>query len=87
MSDEAERLAARIWAEARDEEQCVQPVPDDALAAEVRRRVRLLAAADRLKVRTARLGDAVVVVRLDAAVWGQDAATMRRKLDPGGRAR
>jgi hypothetical protein len=87
VSDQAERLAARIWAEARSAEQCVRPVPDDVLAAEVRRRVRRLAAADGVRVRTARIGDSVVVVRLDAAVWTQDAATMRRKLAPGARVR
>ena len=80
MTDEAERLAARIWSTAREEEQCVRRIPDDRMAAAVRQRVRELARADGIRIRTARSGEAVVVVRLDAQVWHEDAATMRRKL-------
>lgn len=80
MTDEAERLSIQLWSTAVVEEQCARRVPDDAVAAEVRRRVRRLAREDGVAVRTARLGDTVVVVRLDAQVWEQDAATMRRKL-------
>ena len=35
-----------------------------------------------LRIRTARLDDTVVVVRTDARLWSEDAATMRRKLRP-----
>ncbi|WP_375386824.1 hypothetical protein [uncultured Amnibacterium sp.] len=82
MTAEAEQLAQRMWATARSEEQCVRVVPDDALASEVRAGVRRLARADRVPVRTARLDATVVVVRLDAAVWRESTATMRRKLAP-----
>lgn len=79
---EAERLATQIWLTAREHEQCAQQLPDDILAREVRQRVRRLAREDGIKIRTARMGDSVVVVRLDAQVWNQDVATMRRKLTP-----
>jgi hypothetical protein len=36
----------------------------------------------RLPATLRRLDATVVVVRLDAAVWQEDAATMRRKLTP-----
>ncbi|WP_345479389.1 hypothetical protein [Amnibacterium soli] len=84
---EAEGLAAPIRATGRDEEQCVRTVPDDLAAAVVRRRVRRLAAADGVRVRIARPGDAAVVLRLDAAVWTRDAATVRRTLAPEALAR
>ncbi|MGT2426168.1 hypothetical protein [Amnibacterium kyonggiense] len=80
MGDEAERLARELWSTARSHEQCARVVPDDGLAAEVRRLVRRFAREDGVAVRTARMDDAVVAVRLDAAVWLEDAATMRRKL-------
>ena len=35
-----------------------------------------------VRIRTARMGDTVVVARLDARLWKDDAATMRRKLTP-----
>lgn len=82
MPEEAERLAREVWSEARDHEQSARTVPDDGLAAEVRRLVRRLARADGIAVRTARIGDAVVAVRLDARVWREDVATMRSKLTP-----
>lgn len=78
--DEAEHTAADIWAIARDQEQCVRRVESDEVAARIRDEIRRLAARDRIKVRTARLADTVVVVRLDARVWRQDAVTMRTKL-------
>lgn len=80
MSDEAERLAMQIWSIARTQEQCTRLVPDESIASEVRERVRRLALQEGVKIRTARLGDTVVVVRLDAQVWNDDTATMRRKL-------
>lgn len=44
--------------------------------------LRRLARAEDLRFRTARLADTVVAVRLDAAVWREDAAQMRDKQTP-----
>ncbi|QIG43349.1 hypothetical protein G5V58_11750 [Nocardioides anomalus] len=76
----AEPLAVALWEQARDHEQAVRRVPDDDVARDVRARVRALAAGSGVRIRTARIDDTVVVVRLDAAVWDDDTATMRRKL-------
>jgi hypothetical protein len=35
-----------------------------------------------MRIRTAQMDDVVVVARLDASVWHDDAATMRSKLTP-----
>lgn len=80
MAAEAERLATEMWSIARSNEQCARVIPDNGIAAEVRELVRRSAREDGIKVRTARMGDSVVIVRLDAQVWHEDAATMRRKL-------
>lgn len=83
MTEESEQVALQMWSIARVHEQCARWVPDDRVAREVRQQVRRLARDDGVRIRTARLGDRVVVVRLDARVWQQDAATMRRKLTVG----
>lgn len=80
--DDAAATALDMWAIAREQEQCARRVPSDDVAARIRDELRQLAARDRIKIRTARLADTVVVVRLDARVWRQDAATMRAKLSP-----
>lgn len=80
VQDDAVRAARELWEAARDGDQAVLRVPDDARAADVRARVRRLAAEGGVRIRTARMGDGVAVVRLDASVWHEDAATMRRKL-------
>ena len=80
--DEAATIAQDMWAIAREQEQCVRRVDSDEVAGRIRVGLRRLAARDRIRIRTARLADTVVVVRLDARVWGQDAATMRAKLSP-----
>ena len=79
---DVEAVARAMVDTATAEEQCVRRVPGDADAAAVRARVRTLARQRGLRIRTARLDDTVAVVRLDAAVWHQDAATMRRLLAP-----
>lgn len=81
MADPADVIAADMWRTARSTEQCTRSVADDELAARVRAEVRALAATDGIGVRTARIDGAVVVVRVDAAVWSEDAATMRAKLE------
>ena len=79
---DVEGLAEALLAAAIAEEQGVRRVADDADAAAVRARVRVLARERGARIRTARLEGTVVVVRTDAAVWHEDAATMRRKLTP-----
>lgn len=74
--------ALEMLAECRAHEQSARTVSDDSDAAAVRATIRRLAAAEGLRIRTARMGQAVVVVRLDAELWHEDAATMRRKLTP-----
>ena len=76
----AEEMLAACIAEG----QSARRVPDDGEAERVRARLREAAGVRGLRIRTARMADAVVVARLDAAVWRDDAATMRRKLDPDG---
>ncbi len=66
------------------DEQCVRRIESEDDATRVRLELRRLARRDGVHMRTARIGDTVVVVRLDAAVWHEDAATMRRKLSPTG---
>jgi|GEM_PF-1998758 len=55
----------------------VDPSDVGALRAELRRLAKDMG----LKVRTADLGDGLVaIVRVNAAIWNDDTATMRRKL-------
>jgi hypothetical protein len=48
----------------------------------VRADLRSLARDAGVRIRTARMESTVVIARLDAAIWQDDAATMRRKLTP-----
>jgi hypothetical protein len=73
-------LAAQMLAECAREGQSARVVPRDADAAELRAEIRRRARADGVRIRTARMDDTVVAVRMDAAIWRDDAATMRRKL-------
>jgi hypothetical protein len=57
-------------------------VPEGELVAQVRAEIRRLARTADVRIRTARMDDAVVAVRLDAQVWNEDAVTMRQKLTP-----
>lgn len=50
----------------------------------LRAELRRLARAGGVRVRTAERDGVVLVARLDAAVWRDDAATMRAKLTPPG---
>lgn len=75
-------VARLLLDEAVADEQVVRRIPDDRDADAVRAAVRTLARERGVRIRSARLGDAVAVVRLDAAVWHEDQATMRRKLTP-----
>lgn len=66
MAVASEQLAIEMWSIARSQQQCARVVPDDGIARDVRERVRRFALADGIRVRTARSGDTVVIVRLDA---------------------
>lgn len=75
-------LAERMLESCARDQQCARRVPDDAEADALRVRLRVLARDRGIRIRTARLDDAVVVVLADADVWHEDGATMRRKLAP-----
>lgn len=75
-------LAERMFESCARDQQCARRVPDDVEAEALRARLRVLAREQGLRIRTARIEDAVVVVLADADVWHEDAATMRRKLAP-----
>ncbi|RKS77956.1 hypothetical protein CLV35_1661 [Motilibacter peucedani] len=75
-------LAQEMFAQCVAEEQSARWVSTDDEASRLRAELRRLARAAGVRVRTARAGDSVVVVRLDAAVWDEDATSMRRKLTP-----
>ena len=77
-----DRLAAVLLDEALQREQSARRVPSDGDAEAVRRTVRRLARERDVRIRTARMADTVVVVLADAAIWSDDAATMRAKLTP-----
>ncbi len=51
-------------------------------AAAVRKDIRAMARADDVRIRTARIDDSIVAVRVDAELWNENTATMRRKLKP-----
>jgi hypothetical protein len=75
-------LAADMLAECARDGQSARVVADDAAADELRAGIRRRARADGVRIRTARMDDTVVAVRMDAAIWDDDTATMRRKLAP-----
>ncbi len=79
---DATRLAAEMMAQCVGEGQASRTVASDADAAALRSVLRESARASGVRIRTARVGGAVVVVRTDAALWGEDTATMRSKLTP-----
>ncbi len=71
-----------MMAEAVADGQSARKVVTDADAAALRQALRVSARAGQIRIRTARMDTAVVLVRLDADLWNQDAATMRAKLTP-----
>lgn len=78
----ARRRARHLLATCRTEGQAAWRIPDDRHADEVRRELRAMARAEGLRIRTARMADNVAVVLVDSALWDQNAATMRRALEP-----
>lgn len=79
---DAHDVAAEMLAESADSGQSARTVIADADAAVLRQVLRQSARAEQVQIRTARLGTAVVLVRVDADLWIEDAATMRAKLTP-----
>jgi hypothetical protein len=78
----AEQLSRRLFAGARDREQAAHRIlPSDDVEA-IRRDVRRLARAEGVHIRTGIVDDALVVIRADAELWTESAATMREKLRP-----
>lgn len=78
----AAEVARIMFEETSGEGQSARRVPDEAQADAVREELRRLGRDAGVRLRTARLDDLVVVARLDAAIWDDDAATMRSKLTP-----
>ncbi|MEP7091920.1 MAG: hypothetical protein ABI776_17595 [Nocardioidaceae bacterium] len=79
---ETSALAQQLLEECVRDEQAARVVPSSDDALDLRAELRRLARADGLRIRTARVADTVVVVRLDAAVWSESAEQMREKLTP-----
>lgn len=79
---DAQDLAAKMMAECAGDGQSARTVVADADAAALRQALRESARAGQIRIRTARMDTAVVVVRVDADLWNQDSATMRAKLTP-----
>ena len=71
-----------MFAECVEAEQSARRIGSDVDAAAVRERLRGLGRERDVRIRTARVDDTVVVVRLDAAVWDESSEVMRRKLTP-----
>ena len=71
-------------------EQCIRVgqsarrVTDDTEAKTLRATLRHAARLRQLRIRTARINDTVVLVRVDSELWTDDTATMRAKLTPPG---
>ena len=79
---DAQQLAGTMLERAIVEQQAAHRIaPEDDVSA-VREQVRRLARERGVRIRTGVVGDALVVVRADADVWHESAATMRRKLSP-----
>jgi hypothetical protein len=75
-------LAREMFDECLREELSARVASDDEQAAAVRAQLRRLGREQQVRIRTARMVDTVLLVRLDAQIWNDDAATMRRKLTP-----
>jgi len=75
-------LAREMFDECLRGELSARVASDDEQTAAVRAQLRRLGREQQVRIRTARMVDTVVLVRLDAQIWNDDAATMRRKLTP-----
>ena len=75
-------LAHDLFRRAELEEQTAHRLDSGDDVEAVRQQVRRLARERGIGIRTAVMGDVLVVVRADAAIWAEPAATMREKLTP-----
>ena len=75
-------LAAEMLEQCISTGQSARRVADDIEAQALRMALRHAARLQQLRIRTARIDDTVVVVRVDADLWSDDTTTMRVKLTP-----
>jgi len=75
-------LARRLFEIAAEREQVAYRIRPKDDVATVRKLVRGLARANNVRIRTARMGDVLVVVRADAAIWNDPVPVMKVKLSP-----
>ena len=78
---DVQSVAETVLAECESEGQSAHRVPAGA-ADDLRAELRAEARRQEMRIRTAQMDDVVVVARLDASLWQDDAATMRAKLTP-----
>jgi hypothetical protein len=74
--------AQQMFEECLTDGQSVRAMAEKPAADAIRGELRRLARAQGVRIRTAWFDQTVAVVRLDAQVWSDDAATMRSKLTP-----
>jgi len=75
-------LARQLFELASANEQVAHRIRASDNVAETRSAIRVLAREKGIRIRTAVMGDVLVVVRADAAVWSESTQTMRAKLTP-----
>jgi hypothetical protein len=63
-------------------EQVAHRIRTDDDVARVRSAIRAIARKEGIRIRTAVMGDVLVVVRADAAIWSDTTQMMRHKLTP-----
>ena len=80
-------LAEDMYEQCLAEGQAARDVPTEPARVGLRADLRRLARVAGVRIRTADRDGVVLVARLDAAVWRDDAATMKAKLTPPGRTR
>ena len=81
-ADSQETLALEMFAQAMQLGQSARAVEPEDQATALREALRRLGRSNGIRLRTARMGDVVVVARLDAAIWNESAEVMRAKLAP-----
>jgi len=75
-------LARRLFEIAAEREQVAYRIRPKDDVGTVRKLVRGLARANNVRILTARMGDVLVVVRADAAIWNDPVPVMKVKLSP-----
>lgn len=84
MSAYSMSLCDEMYAECVADGQSARIVADESDRLRLRAELRLRARTGGVRVRTADRGGVVLIARLDAAVWQDDAATMAAKFTPPG---